>query len=326
MPPVKAHLLQHAEETEGFTKSHTESVSSEGDFSNDVTEYSSHPPIFEAIFYNSDDEDASLSEMRGKNWRRNWFVRTFLTDIPIVGYFFRVPNNCTNTVYFSVKSVFKLAVGAASMVFVPVEQAESVEARIFKLTTALVIGKAVGGMIYNTVGIGMRALYEYCLKNHLISLLSGDNDVEVESVNNCENESAVNNEAKGWRNNWLGNTIFTDIPVIGHFFRHAKCRDARYFAGKSVCELAVGGIAMALAPVGSEETGREKALIARFGAAVVGMYAGGVVYKAAGSACSCPMILYRACLKQKERLLARTIEKDDIFTATTGSGISLQGS
>jgi hypothetical protein len=180
-------------------------------------------------------------------------------------------------------------------------------------------------MIYNTIGSGIRALYERYLKNHLISLLSGNDDAETEFVNNSENESAVNNEAKGWRNNWLGNTICAEIPLAGHFFRHAKCRDAHYFAGKSICELAVGGIAMALAPVGSEAD-REEALIARFGAAVVGMYAGGVVYKAAGSACSCPMILYRSFLRHKERLLPRTIEKDDVFTATTQSGISLQGS
>lgn len=323
--PVEATLLDESEEDEDSTKKPTsKGVTSQKEFR--ATEGPNHHrSIVDADLSDNEDDKEVVNSAQNKGWRSNWFVRTFLAEVPVVGHFFRDPN-CSDAVYFSAKSVFKLAVGTTMMVLVPVQQEESEEARIFKLAAAMTVGKAAGAVVYNTISSGIRALYDYCLKSHLISLLSKDDDAGVEFVIDGKNEVAVNNEAKGWRNNWLVRTVLVEVPIVGHFFRE-KCSDALYFAGQSVCELTAGGIAMALVPV-KPEASREEELTARFIAVTVGMYAGDVIYKVVGSACN-GMIMLRQCyLKREGHLLAQTIkkeEKKDVLTASTSfNRISLQ--
>ena len=234
------------------------------------------------------------SNVPRKRWRRNWFVRTFLAEVPIVGHFFS-KSKCSDILYYALKSVCELAGGGAAMALIPEEPAETEKARIFKLTVAMAAGKAVGAMAYNTVIGGARMLYDCYLKHSFLSHMR-DDEVEIRSE---EKNEVVLSETKDCRENSVSKIIFSEIPIVGHFLREPKCSDAFYFAGKSICELTVGGIGMSL------EASTEQVLITRLAAATVGMFAGGVVYNTVGSVGNSVgngvTLFYHCCLSRRSK-------------------------
>jgi hypothetical protein len=132
-------------------------------------------------------------------------------------------------------------------------------------------------------------------------------------------EHIFNPPAKNWKNNWLVSTILGEIPVIGPFFREAKCSKALCSSSKSVFELAAGGGTMTLASVELEEdvTARIFTLAATM---IFGKAIGAIVYNMLATGASA----LRECFSQHNaaRALSLPGSDDHSFHLTSSTAIS----
>jgi hypothetical protein len=155
-----------------------------------------------------------------------------------------------------------------------------------------------------------------------------ENDDEVEEVIRMDGQDYVlSNEKKSQRKRWFVEKILRELPIIGGLFDSytKKCRAKLSAVGKSVCELAAGGIAMALVPVALEES-TELRMAKLVTTMTVGMAAGNMVYNTVSSANDGMTTFYHCCLKRLATHRNKQQQNDlgDVYTATT-SALSMRG-
>jgi hypothetical protein len=119
--------------------------------------------------------------------------------------------------------------------------------------------------------------------------------VDTTFFDSDEEEGDEEVQKKDWRKSWLAENFLRELPLIGGLFdwRMAKRSDALYSVGKSVCALAVGGVAMALTPLQPEEEERIEVRLAKLVAAMaVGKAVGGMACNTVSSGI---ITFYRCC-------------------------------
>ena len=106
-------------------------------------------------------------EPENQGWRRHWFVKNILAELPLIGGFF-LTDNLPRALHYTGKSVAMLAGGAAGMMLETIKTTttDSMGVRMTKATTNMAIGMSLGNMTYNTLhSLSMTAYYRYYQTN-----------------------------------------------------------------------------------------------------------------------------------------------------------------
>ncbi|HXH55067.1 MAG TPA: hypothetical protein VNK03_04925 [Gammaproteobacteria bacterium] len=113
------------------------------------------------------EDEGALVEIKesAAPWRNHWFVKNALSEVPIVGHFFRV-EKCYDAFYSAGKSVVGLAGGMAAITLMPIPAEESLEERSAKLVVAMACGEAAGKVAYNMANSAITNFYQCCLKQN----------------------------------------------------------------------------------------------------------------------------------------------------------------
>lgn len=91
-------------------------------------------------------------EDEGEGWKNNWFVKNVLSEIPIVGAFFR-----TGTITCAIRQAFKSTVmivgGSVGMMLhiLKIENTDTMGVRMTKDTVNMAIGMMAGNVAYNAL-------------------------------------------------------------------------------------------------------------------------------------------------------------------------------
>lgn len=108
----------------------------------------------------------SLDQDEGEGWKNNWFVKNVLSEIPIIGAFFRA-RSITYAVHQAFKSTVMIVGGSVGMMLhiLKIENTDTMGVRMTKDTVNMAIGMMAGNVAYNAL-ISLASCIYKCWSHH----------------------------------------------------------------------------------------------------------------------------------------------------------------
>jgi hypothetical protein len=103
---------------------------------------------------------SNITDEPARGWRKHWFVKNFLVELPIIGGFFHT-QNIPQMLNHAAKSTAMIVGGAVGMMSVPRSEQDSMVTEMAMQTLAMAAGMTASAVAYNGLYHAGRMVYQY---------------------------------------------------------------------------------------------------------------------------------------------------------------------